>query len=591
MQAATLLADRVESVLMADTGNITERPVGRIFREMATSAQSGVLRLNRGKQARAVVFEKGAAVFAVSNAPEHQLDALLVGKASLTREQAAQARAQIAKETELGRKLIDLGMLDSSALESAVHEQVERILHSILLWHEGEYVLDTSARAAYEVPLRVPMGKLLVEAGRKASAEEARVLLGPPDATFVVSGNAAPVQGAVLTSVDGFLLSRISHPMTVEEICEVSGVPEEQTLPMLYALVAAGFVERAGDSGGAVEPSNQEPTAANPNPASEELSIDELRQSLDQTLSDFRMADHYEVLGISRDASFADVKKAYYALAKKYHPDRHHMASETDIRAKLESIFASVSRAYETLKDSGPRTDYDSRLGPPKLPPVNKPSHVATAPLPVSVPPTPRAPRPPTPAPPSPQPAQNASAPLSGQPPAAGAAKSYAATAAPAPPAAMPAPEPQTVAPVLSDETLAEQMFQQGMRRYENQDLLGAIQLWQEAVRKNPNNGTYRMHLGTALAHNARWHREAEKHLLEASKWDPRNTQVLLTLGALYTEANLKKRAEAQYRAVLALDPNNQTARRGLVTLGVAAPAKESGESTGGLLSKFFKKK
>jgi Flp pilus assembly protein TadD len=134
-------------------------------------------------------------------------------------------------------------------------------------------------------------------------------------------------------------------------------------------------------------------------------------------------------------------------------------------------------------------------------------------------------------------------------------------------------------------------MFRQGMQRYNSKDLLGAIQLWQDAVRKNPKNGTYHLHLGMALARNSRWNKEAEKHLLEAVRHDPRNKEVLLTLGALYTEANLKKRAEAQFRAVLVLDPANQTARRGLVTLGVAEPAKESGETAGGLLSKFFKKK
>jgi curved DNA-binding protein CbpA len=591
---------------MAETGNITERPVARIFREMAAGARSGVLRVTHGRQARGVVFEKGEAVFAVSNAPQDQLDAVLMAMGRLTREQAAEARAQVAKEAELGRKLLDLALVDRQTLDAAIRDQVERILYGLLLWPEGEYTLDTAARAAFDVPLRVPIGKLIMDAARKASVGEARALLGPPDATFVASTGGAPPAGAVLTSLDGYLLSRISHPMTADEICTISGLPEDQAVPTLFALVAAGFVGRVGEE--AVEPAPADPPP--PPPAGdvppEELPVEDLRNRLDETLSEFRSANHYEVLGIPRESSSADIKKAYYALAKKYHPDRYRNASDPDVRGKLEAIFAHVTRAYDTLKDAAQRGAYDARLpatpkpapapqaapargasGPITPPQAARPAVTTTAPL--------GTPRPkPRPTPP-PQPPSRPAAPPPAAPPAAKAPPPKPPSG-PLPSAAAAAgstatrPEAKADPGPLNDDALAEQLFQQGMRRYESKDLMGAIQLWQEAVRKNPANGTYHLHLGSALARNPRWHRDAEKHLLEASKRDPRNKQVFLTLGALYAEANLKKRAEAQFRAVLTLDPNNQAAKRALVELGVVEPPKESGGS-GGLLSKLFKKK
>ena len=55
--------------------------------------------------------------------------------------------------------------------------------------------------------------------------------------------------------------------------------------------------------------------------------------------------DFYDTLGISRDASDADIKGAYRKLAMKYHPDRN----QGD--AGAEQKFKDVSQAYEILKD------------------------------------------------------------------------------------------------------------------------------------------------------------------------------------------------------------------------------------------------
>lgn len=62
--------------------------------------------------------------------------------------------------------------------------------------------------------------------------------------------------------------------------------------------------------------------------------------------------DYYEVLGISRNADEAEIKKAYFALAKKYHPD---MSKEPDAQKK----FAEVSVAYECLSNADKRKQYD----------------------------------------------------------------------------------------------------------------------------------------------------------------------------------------------------------------------------------------
>ncbi|KAF7284846.1 hypothetical protein GWI33_021489 [Rhynchophorus ferrugineus] len=64
--------------------------------------------------------------------------------------------------------------------------------------------------------------------------------------------------------------------------------------------------------------------------------------------------DYYEVLGVGRNASPAEIKKAYYKLAKKYHPD----VNKNDPEAQKK--FQEASEAYEILGDDGKRKQYDT---------------------------------------------------------------------------------------------------------------------------------------------------------------------------------------------------------------------------------------
>ncbi|XP_054165473.1 protein tumorous imaginal discs, mitochondrial-like [Oppia nitens] len=69
--------------------------------------------------------------------------------------------------------------------------------------------------------------------------------------------------------------------------------------------------------------------------------------------------DYYEILGVARNASQKDIKRAYYELAKRYHPDTNHGNSDAQQR------FQEVAEAYTILSDDSRKARFDAEQSQP----------------------------------------------------------------------------------------------------------------------------------------------------------------------------------------------------------------------------------
>jgi tetratricopeptide (TPR) repeat protein len=472
-------------------GQLAQRPFGSVLSELYRERVNGILTVNRDKYTKAIFVENGSPVFAISNAPEDQLGAILVNEGRLTVEQLGKFTSTN-NAPQLAQEIAESGLIAINILNDALQKLITNTILSIFSWKNGQYSFEKKdrARLTSNVKLQQSAPHIILTGVRKIIDESAfsslfsniNQMLKP------VRGINELINDAPLEPMEGYVISRINEPMTIRDAILSLGLSEEQAFRSLYVLCMAGFIELNGGLEQSARPTSrntgshqavpiiQRPVEQTAKPVQqqsiqEEFNEAKFQQEVTRLLSFFATADLYEVLGVTRRASEADIKKSYYKLAKKYHPDRLHKSSSVDLKGDLEKTFAQITEAYEKLSDPEQRKRYDNQIRgkperslppqrptPPPPPPSQQPQATPPpAPQPIQQPPAQPTPRPiqqsPAPQPPAQQsqaqrPIQQPQAQPIQQPPAQPASRPV--TAQPkTQPAAQPAmPRPVAQSPV-----------------------------------------------------------------------------------------------------------------------------------------------
>ena len=186
-----------------------------------------------------------------------------------------------------------------------------------------------------------------------------------------------------------FILSRLDGSTTIDQICKTSGLGEAKTLQYIKNLIDYGLIELPGqdDAGDGASSRDEPPPAANSTPSGlgqkvvarfdqdyQSAPLD--RETLDQQVElepTFKREvlfvhtyldtlDHYELLGVERDVERRGLRRAYFPMSKRYHPDRFYQKITGDYEALIRQIFERITNAYQTLSDRNKRAAYDKAL-------------------------------------------------------------------------------------------------------------------------------------------------------------------------------------------------------------------------------------
>jgi hypothetical protein len=455
----------------------------------------------------------------------------------------------------LHRVLEDLGLQTASARSAAPRVSADvrgRLLAALGAAPSEARFEDGDPESGPAHALSGSTEQLILEAVRSSLDPEAvRSGLGNLDRLLVAT--AALAEERTLTLTEGHLLSQIDGSTTAREVLQLlSSQDSDDVERSLLGLLLTGRLEyrtparRPGPRRPAaptppppvtlpppaptVEALEVQPPAPPP-PARQELSEEILaqRREVIERFQALPGQNHFEVLGVQPGCSDADVKQAYVALVRRYHPDVRRDRGLNDLRDVLEGIFIRIGEAWEVLGDPRSRAAYELRF-------------------------------------PRPFP------------------REAAAPGAPVPPSGPVGPVEPEVAregePLLPDEALYQAHVLQLQGKYWEaiQVLEGAIPSWQQRAQQHRG----RLVLARLLSKNPNWLRKAEETLKEVVREDPANVDAHFELGLVYKAAKQPHRAQAMFRRVVELRPDHA---------GATAELGREGTTGSALFKRFFKPK
>ena len=559
-------------------GPLSEGALPALLRAVYVGRKTGNLHFKRGSDVRSVRFRQGHILSAQSSVPNEHLGEVLVRNELLTQADLERAGARKrATGKKLGETLQEMGLIDPEHLEDALALHVREVLLAVFSWNDGEYELEEPPGATFdgEPTLKLSTGEMILETVRLLqNPDVVRAALGNTDR--VLDQSTDPLlrfQKVTLSPTDGYVLSRVDGILKAREILEMIPLPQEEVEKSLYGLLCTGIIEftavsarrppsppapaGAGPRAAAASPAAPGPDARAKQDAKKKeedarrLEIETRRKQILDAFEGLAAKNHFEVLGLPRASSEAQVKEAYFQLARRFHPDTHHDPAMDDLGPKLEAVFIRLGQAYEVLRNPRTRASYEADLAA-------------------------RAPRGPRPA----------AGPVVIQGPSSPGHAPAGPAAAPEPPPAPPAVDrTQEMRRALEALAAAE-------KHIEGEKYWDAIQLLEFAVQwlEGKNLGRARLALGRAYSKNPNWAKQAEAALKGAIEADAKSVGAHVELGALYARQGLRSRAVSAYRKALDLQPDRQDAAEALAALGPdddGAPPVDRG----GLLKKLFGKR
>ena len=534
---------------MLTQGKLSQQTLAETFKSIGFNAPPGLLILRLPEAIKQIHCEKGRVVFASSSAPEDDFGEFLIRIGRLSPAQLEVALKAREENQPLSRTLLEMNLLEGPQWLECSELHIAEWIYPLFDCIHGTFDYQTSGIPTVDPSLKLglPIPNLILEGIRRLTNVEIihRGLRSEEQVVSLAPQYESILNTLVLNSDEAFVLSRVESNIAISDILRLSPLDLEMTRRTLYGLLLTGVLQFATAAESPRKQTRTETrkeeirrevkkTASPPPPAKstpppkesktkdkktreDEVDLDFIRGDVHRKLDDLKTKTYYELLNVPQSSSLDEIKKAYYSLAKKYHPDHYHQPELANLKSALDMIFAELSKAYDVLKVPATRANYESKIQQSKE------------------------------------------------------------NAAPPPAPATPGSSGSSASNALGQQKLADLNFKQGRGNFDQQDYWSAIQAFRQCVRLIPESPQYRYWLAMSLTKNPRWRKEAEEHFLRAIELEQFNPHYYVGLALMYKEAGLPIRAEIYLKKALQVAPGNKAVQEALDLLGLKSKKKAKG--------------
>jgi curved DNA-binding protein CbpA len=338
------------------------------------SQKTGILQVEQGGLVRKIYIKGGDIVFSYSNEETEHLGAILVKEKKITRGQLLDVMDEIEETKErMGRVLVRRDLLKPQEIWKYVKYQVEEIIFNLFSLGEGTFFFDEML-----IELKLSAANLIYY-GSKRVENMTSILSEVPPLEQVIGYSSDPLdlfQKLQLDKSGQEIIACIKKRTTVQRIIAETGLDKTEVLKTIYALMNARIIEPGRDDEPLDRVSEEEIQEI-----FDEKTDPKFVEMVEDMYGRYKKLSFYEVLGVTNSSSPVDIKKGYYKIAKKFHPDNHFGLEDDDLKRKLSRIFMYAYQAYTTLSDPIRRKEYEESL---KVKPGSLASKKGTASKPLS---------------------------------------------------------------------------------------------------------------------------------------------------------------------------------------------------------------
>lgn len=328
--------------------------IGCYLKDVYLNKKSGRLIFkNKGIQ-RYLFFMDGFLIFAKTNHPQEMLGEILFKLGKISEDTYSDIDNYIEPKKKIGEILIKDNCVSQSDLKEALIYQMREITLNIFSIFEGKFKFQEKkdfVEQEFESKIDIP---ILIEDGIRRMKYnfylkefmKDKVLL-PKKKDFFYR----------LTEEEKGVLETINGHSLAEAILSSSHFSAEHFWKSLFLFYCLDLIDVKVEEKISVKEKAFEQSSSETSERHIE-NILELRKKLPSL-------DFYQVLSVSQTASQSEIKKAYFHLARRYHPDSFGRNLPLNIEEKIGEVFDFISKAYHVLSDEAKRRDYDSKIAVP----------------------------------------------------------------------------------------------------------------------------------------------------------------------------------------------------------------------------------
>ena len=328
--------------------------IGLHLRRIYFRKLNGLLTFKRGAVEKQLFFQGGDLVQARTNIPEERLGEVLFKLGKISSDAHSELERYIDPNQAIGESLSQKGMTSQRNIDDGLAFQLREITLSLFPFFDGQMTFQEKFSASGLAPAtRINIPYLIEDGIRKMKFQ--------PDLERFLEGRTPYLKGpslaSLLTAEEREILGKIKGGETSDAVLKSLKYNPDYFWKSLYLFYCLNLIDfRDKDQIPSTEEKQAGPAAeaARSSPQEQLMEVAEFQEKIG-TMS------YYQILGVSKQATDDDIKKAYFQLARKFHPDRFDRSTSPENRAKIDDVFDKITKAYHTLTNRELRKVYDIR--------------------------------------------------------------------------------------------------------------------------------------------------------------------------------------------------------------------------------------